>query len=205
MALGTLSALETSIASWLARDDLTSVIPDAIALCEADFTRRIRVRQMEGRADSTASTQFEALPPDFLEMRSIRILSPDPGLPLDLVSPDYIDARWPDSTTTGRPQCFAIVGPEFKLGPAPDATYTLELDYYAFTPLSVSAPTNWLLTSHPDVYLYGSLLKIAPFTRKPGDMWQPLYDGAIADLIAADQRARWPMGKMVARPSGSTP
>ena len=28
------------------------------------------------------------------------------------------------------------------------------------------APTNWLLTKHPDVYLYGALLESAPYTKE---------------------------------------
>lgn len=211
MALATLTDLEASIATWLARPDLTAQIPDFIALCEADLLWNpespLRVRQMEGRADSTASTQFEALPPDFLEMRSLRIVSPTPGLPLELVTPDYIIEHWPDPSATGRPTCFAIVGPEIMLGPAPDSTYTLELDYYAFTKLSPGSPTNWLLTDHPGIYLFGTLLQARDFVRGGGSAatWQEKYDRALAGLVAGDLRARWPAGKMVARSSGSTP
>ena len=46
------------------------------------------------------------------------------------------------------------------LGPSPDATYSLILNYYQKIPaLSGSQATNWLLTDHPDVYLFGSLLQ----------------------------------------------
>ncbi len=47
MALSTFSDLKTSVASWLARDDLTSVIPDCITLSEAKFNRHLRVADME--------------------------------------------------------------------------------------------------------------------------------------------------------------
>lgn len=213
MTLATYTDLQTSVASWLARSDLTAQIPDLIALCEADFLatktsddKILRVRQMEGRADATASTQYFAVPPDFLELRSLRIVSPDPGKRLDFATQDYIIGRWPNSTFFSRPRVFAIVGPEIMLGPAPDATYTLELDYYAFTKLSVAAPTNWLLTSYPAIYLYGTLMQSAPFTRADARMatWQGLYDRAVSGLIAADERARWG-GKLVSRTDTATP
>lgn len=210
MALATYTDLQTSIGSWLARTDLTSIIPDLITLCETDFMSTLRVRQMEGRADSPtgggSTASAVALPPDFLEMRTVRVLSPAPGNTLDLVSPDYITSHWA-TTDSGPPRVFTIVGPEIILGPAPDAVYTLELDYYAFTPLSVAAPTNWLLTSFPGVYLYGSLLKAMPYTRNDARAatWQGMFDDAIGKLMAADLRARWPMGKLVSRPYGSTP
>ena len=42
MALNTYTALKTSIADFLNRDDLTSVIPDFIALAEAQINRDVR-------------------------------------------------------------------------------------------------------------------------------------------------------------------
>tara|TARA_R110002126_G_scaffold101090_2_gene232962 strand:+ start:154 stop:333 length:180 start_codon:yes stop_codon:yes gene_type:complete len=47
MALDNYSNLKTSIANFLARDDLTTEIDDFIDLTEADFNRRLRVRAME--------------------------------------------------------------------------------------------------------------------------------------------------------------
>ena len=44
MALNNYSNLQTSIANFLARDDLTTEIVDFIALTEADFNRRLRIQ-----------------------------------------------------------------------------------------------------------------------------------------------------------------
>lgn len=66
MALDTYANLQTAIANFLARDDLTTEIVDFIKLTEADFNRRLRVRAME-----TVNTSFsidaetEALPTGF--------------------------------------------------------------------------------------------------------------------------------------------
>ena len=52
MAITNYTQLQSSIASWLLRDDLTAVIPDFITLAEAQFNREIRNRKMIKRARS---------------------------------------------------------------------------------------------------------------------------------------------------------
>ena len=47
MAISTYGELQTSVANWLDRDDLTARIPEFIALCESMVIRPLRVRGME--------------------------------------------------------------------------------------------------------------------------------------------------------------
>ena len=42
MALTTFAGLKSSIADWLNRSDLTTQIPDFIALAEADFNAKVK-------------------------------------------------------------------------------------------------------------------------------------------------------------------
>ena len=49
MAITTYDELKTSVADFLNRDDLTSVIPDFITMAEADLNRNVRHWRMEGR------------------------------------------------------------------------------------------------------------------------------------------------------------
>jgi hypothetical protein len=53
MAISTYSELQSSMADFLNRSDLTSVIPTFIALGEARMNRDIRHWQMENRASTT--------------------------------------------------------------------------------------------------------------------------------------------------------
>ena len=46
MSLSTYSDLQTSIANYLARSDLTSQIPDFITFAENRLRRELRIRQM---------------------------------------------------------------------------------------------------------------------------------------------------------------
>ena len=51
-----------------------------------------------------------------------------------------------------------------RFGPAPDTSYTGYLSYYkSFGALSDSNTTNYILTNHPGIYLYGSLYHAANF------------------------------------------
>ena len=58
MAITTYSELKDAVGDWLNRDDLTSVIPNFIALAEAQFNRTIRHRKMVTRSDATLDTPY---------------------------------------------------------------------------------------------------------------------------------------------------
>jgi hypothetical protein len=64
--------------------------------------------------------------------------------------------------------------------------------YYAKIPtLSDSVTTNWLLTYHPDIYLYGALLHSAPYLKEDerASTWAALYSAAVARVNTASSRS----------------
>jgi len=67
MALSTYTELKASVADWLNRTDLTTIIPDFIALAEAQIERTLRTRQMIVRTTASIDTEYSAVPADFLE------------------------------------------------------------------------------------------------------------------------------------------
>lgn len=189
MALTTYDELKASIAAWLRRSDLTSAIPDFIALAEAQMNRRLRVRPMVARATASLGDEYSAAPSDFIAPISLT-LDADPVIPLEYVSPERIvqleAMEW--EGRQGRPAFWSIVGTEFRFYPAPEAAYTGELTYWQKIPaLSDSNTSNWVLENHPDAYLYGALLQSAPYLRSDDRIsaWSPLYLQAIADIERA--------------------
>lgn len=189
MALANYTDLKASIASWLPRSDLTSLIPDFIALAEAAFNRELRTLQQETRATFTISGEFVAVPNDFLEVRSLQ-LDTDIRAMLECVAPD---AGVDGYTVAGTPRKFAISGGTIRFAPVPDATYSATLIYYAkIPPMSLNA-TNWLLTAYPDLYLYTSLYYAAVHTRDQelGAAMKPLSDELMGRLNASSRRSRW--------------
>jgi hypothetical protein len=202
MALSTYAELKTSIGDWLNRSDLTNAIPDFISLAEAQVERTLRTRQMIVRANASFDAQYGAVPADFLETKSLKLTSTNPQTPLEFLSIDALDNKASEYTGSGKPRFFGVVGGQFRLVPVPDATYTTELTYYAkLTKLSNSVTANWLLTSSPDIYLYGALLQAAPYLQDDAriQVWSSLYDRAMSELQTADDRGASSGGALLTR------
>lgn len=202
MALSTYTELKASIADWLNRSDLTAIIPDFISLAEAQVERTLRTRQMIVRDTLTFSTEYGSIPSDYLESKSLKLTSTNPQTPLSFLTIDAMDEQASHYTASGRPRFFTVVGDQFRIKPTPDGTYTAELTYYAkLAKLSSSVATNWLLTSSPDVYLYGSLLQAAPYLQDDAriQVWATLYERALNDLRVADDRGATSGGSLLTR------
>lgn len=204
MALTNYTTLKTSIADWLNRDDLTSVIPDFIAMAEAQFNRRIRHWRQLKRATAEITGQYTDLPSDWMELHNVQ-LNASPPYRLQYVSPDEADTYRYDyyGSTTGKPLKFTIIGNTIELVPTPDTTYTVEISYYSrLAALSDTNATNWLLTNYPDIYLYGSLLQAAPYLHDDArvGMWESQFEKYMEDLRLEDWGSKWHGGNINARP-----
>lgn len=194
---GTYTGLKASIADYLNRSDLTAAIPDFIALAEAQISRRLLmagpVRRMLVRADATISTEFGTVPFDFMAANTF-YFTEDNTKQLQFCSPDQINEKKSNSwITAGKPKFFAVVGAEFQFFPAPEQAYAAELTYWQRLPaLSLTNPTNWLLTINPDAYLYGALLQSAPYLKDDDRVavWSGAFMTILADICAADKLER---------------
>lgn len=164
------ASLQTAIAAWLHRSDLTSVIPDFIANAEAIMSAKLKSRSMENRATltATAGNAYVALPTDMVEARRLVFTSSDPNYTLRYVTPDELTKLYPFASQQGIPQEWTVIGPNAQFGPVPSSAYTFELTYLQRIPaLSGSNTTNWVLTSNPNVYLYGALAEACNYIRDP--------------------------------------
>tara|TARA_Y100000004_G_scaffold58336_1_gene64961 strand:+ start:30 stop:656 length:627 start_codon:yes stop_codon:yes gene_type:complete len=193
MAITTYSELKTAIANWLDRTDLDDRIPEFIQLAEARHRRDFKIRRMETRvtANTIADTEYYSLPDNFTAMRNIQ-LNTDPKTPLEYLTPEQMD-RIKGGSTKGKPKAYSIIGNSFQLRPIPDGVYEIEMLYYKyFTALSDSNTTNDMLTYHPDLYLYGSLVEAEPYLQndKRIQTWAGFYDRAKQDLITTNERDR---------------
>jgi hypothetical protein len=192
MALDTFAGLKTTIADYLNRDDLTSIIPSFITLAEAKFNRKLRVRQMVKRANATVDTQYFAFPADFLQAKEFQ-LNTNPITYLQYVTQNQGDYGSQNIyISAGKPQYYTIIGSQIEVIPTPDTSYTGELTYYGKIPaLSESNTSNWLLAYAPDLYLYGALLEATPYLKDDERLgtWSSLYTNSLGDIEVADQRA----------------
>jgi len=192
MALTNYSSLKTSIANWLNRSDLTSEISDDfIKLVEADFNSKLRVRKMIAQTSFTIDSETEALPTGFLQVRDMYILSGSTKYPLRYMTPSQMD-QVKGTSQTGLPLAYTILGDTFRFMPRPDSNYTAYINYYkGFDALSDTNTTNYILTSHPSIYLYGSLFHAANFlggvNPQQVQTWQQMYATSLERLEQNDR------------------
>lgn len=194
MPFASYSELKTTVANYLARSDLTSVIPDFIRLAEERLRRDIRTRQMliVATASTTGGDSTVGLPTDFLEMRDIH-LNTNPVTTLRYKAPNsfYAESR---VTEGGKPIDYTILGSEIQLAPSPDGTYVLQMLYYGKPPLlSSTNASNIFLANYPDALLYASLAEAEPYLMNDARIqtWATLYDRAVTAITNSDQSSEY--------------
>lgn len=188
MAINTPTNIKLAVGSFLNRSDLSSLVPDFIELAQAKINRDVRVPQMLTRSDlATVDGQYETVPTGWLETQRYSLLT-TPLHQLKYLSPEEMDYnRQFVGGSSGRPLYFSVVADSFEFLPTPDGTYAATHTYYAALDLTT---TNWLLTSHPDIVLYGALCEAEPYVmhdeRLP--LWKASYTAAVASLNKSGER-----------------
>ena len=193
MALTNYTGLKASIADFLNRDDLTSVIPDFVALAEAQINRDIRHWKMEARSSGqqSAADEYMQIPADWVETIRLHLTGTGTSV-VNLVSRDAMaDKRAAQENAAGTPRMYTHADGQFQLYPTPDATTNFELLYYQKIPSLITNTDNWLLLEAPDVYLYGALLHSAPYLAEDARLavWAQLYSAAIQRLNQTSEDA----------------
>lgn len=194
MAITTYTELKTAVADWLNRTDLTAVIPSFIALAESQFNQEERLRNQKSivRATATFNAEYEALPGDYLEMLNLTNQTTVPFQKVQFLSLNQWDDYKRDFTTLQVPKYYTIVGNQLQLLPVPGSDIVAEMIYYAKIPsLSDTNPDNWLLTNHPEVYLYGTLIQAAPYLKDDDRIatWNAMLEKSLDNIHQADDRA----------------
>lgn len=179
--------------------DISHVYPRLIGLAELKLNRGLRVAGMETTSMITLTEGDGTLPDDFLEAREVKNAS---GIPIRAVSLEQLTNSYMDRS--GTPAGYAIVGSTIKVRPTADQD--IGVTYYSkIPPLTVTAPTNWLLSKAPDVYLYALVNEIAIWKRdvEAATAAQQLLLLAINGLKVEDERSRWGNSQVVV--GGVTP
>lgn len=191
MAIGTYSELQSAVADFLNRDDLTLIIPTFISLAEAQMDRDIRHWRMESRSSITLDSEYVDLPADWIETISLNAGNTNP---IKLASRESIaDKRIDSQDTAGTPRFYAHIAGKLELYPTPDDSYTGEILYYAkIEALSDSNTTNWLLTYYPDAYLYGALIHSAPYLQEDerSVLWAQMYGATVQKINQSSDLAK---------------
>ena len=196
MAITNYTNLQTAIADFLNRDDLTSVIPTFIQLAEAQMQREIRHWKMETRASGqqSAGDQYMQIPTDWLETIRLHLTGNGTSAVTMTSRAAMADIRAKnEDASTVAPYLYCHADSQFELYPTPSEDTDFELLYYQKIPDLASNTTNWLLSDAPDVYLYGSLLHSAPYLAEDARVavWAQMYSAAVQNVNSASEQARY--------------
>lgn len=190
MALSTYAQLQSAVADWLERGDLTARIPDFIALAEARFNRVLRLRLMETEAALTLASggRKVTLPIGFREPIALWRTSSQARCALRYVDPAAMEV----SFAPGPPTCWTLDGPDLAFDRPADRAYDLTLRMLGRLALSDAAPTNGLLADYPDLYLFGALAEAAPYLRDADllNLVLARLDAALSEARAKEARAK---------------
>lgn len=187
------SSLVEKIQLWMDRgSDLDAQLPTFISLIEPYLNRTLRTPEMEAVTYPALVNGGFTLPADCLAVRSVGMN----GRTLDTMSPGELAQAYgtPAGILTGWPKAYAITGRAVAIGPVGGPMTNATLVYWQRIPnLTLAAPTNWLLTTHPDVYLYGALAQAAGYIDNPDGVakWSTLFQAAVDSVTEQASKARW--------------
>ena len=190
MAITSYSTLQTEIANWLHRSDLTTYIQTFISLGEDRIYRDLRVGAMETALSDTISSGVIAVPADYLELKFAYVVDTNSYI-LQRLTPDALYQRYPERTSSSSPRYIAREGTNFIFGPYPNSNYTIKGVYYArLTKLSDSNTTNWFITDAPNLLLFSSLCEAAPFMQNDDriGIWESKYNEIAQRVQTEDDR-----------------
>lgn len=179
MSITTYSELQSAVAGWIKRSDLTARIPDFIRLAEIRLKSVVDLRVLETTTDlsTTPSSATIALPSDFKSPIALWIADINPQEQLGQLLPQSM----PFNTTPNRPQYWCIDDHTIRFQCPANSTYPIKFRYSQLFELSDTNTSNYVLTDFPDVYLFGALFEAADYTQddKNAGKWNAKFLDAV--------------------------
>ncbi len=193
MAIATYADLQTTVALWLHRTDLTAQVVDFITLAESEINTDMRMRLMESDEPLTlaAGATTIALPARYLEPIQLDIvIAAQDNRELRYQTPKQMQVL----ATTGsaaEPDFWTINGANIEFPSPADKAYALLFRMLKGFDIATTS-TNELLTKYPGIYLYGTLLQAAPYIVNDARIavWQGMFDRLKAKAIKSEARTR---------------
>lgn len=205
MSFANYSEFVTSLQTFMDNTDANAQTDVFIAMAHARLNRTLRLDDMEvvAEASTVAGDRWVTKPAGYLGMRRLKLnYGSSQVRGLDYVTPGEIDDT-PAYNAQGTPAVFTIVNNRIRLGPIPNAVFTLELAYYkAVDTLDATTTTsNAFLTEVPDLLLYACCVEAGVWMRD-GEMkqyWQEQYNARMEEVKADDEMGKFPSGQLAMR------
>lgn len=195
MAIADYSTLQTAVANWLARADLTNNIPDFIQLGEKRIWRDIKHPLM-----ITSDTEFLSSGSpyasgrivlssyqDLISLISLRVTYGGIEIDLEPLPPSQLTNESLNTAPRGYVMTEANI---YIVGGAGDEQYSMQY-WSSGNPVSDSNPGK--IAQWPDLYLYAALLESAPFLKQDNriGVWAQGYQNAVDAINRIGVEARF--------------
>lgn len=193
MSLGTYDELQAATVDWMKRAGQLGNAPDWVSLAEAKLNRELGpVETDASRTGTLDSRNISISALSIVEPLSLWVMAPDSlkerevqrQAPANMAYSDYSGApgQWVMDSETN-----------IKLDRPCDQEYAFRFRFKQRFALSDAAPTNWLLTNHPDIYLAACLMWGAGYNESwsNGQIWKSILDEgipAVKNVIAQQKR-----------------
>jgi hypothetical protein len=194
MAITNYGTLKTAVANFakpstsLPAAETASRIPEYIANSRAELQRiliKAKFRKLDNLTTSLAVTSGVAtIPSGFQAVKSLRQNAS--GYERITYQPiDRIESF--NYAETGEPRHYDRVGDTLVFWPATTTTVRMRWTG-SLTVLSADGDTDWLITSHPDLSLYGALLEadLRLDLEEMRGKWEAAYTRKLGDMLATD-------------------
>lgn len=190
MAISTYSELKTAIATWAKRSDLTALLPDFVRLAELRIGRDFAPRGIELEVElvTVAASRYVALPDGMSNPLGLWLKAYTPRVAVIQRLPAELEV----STVAGYPDYWAVDGANIAFDKPASAAWAIDFRYVAPFALSDAAPTNYVLTNHPDIYLFAALIEAAWYAedRESAGLYQQRYQAAVQAAQSVENDAK---------------
>jgi hypothetical protein len=158
MPFSTYSELQSAITDWMDRADLSGNAADFITLAEARLNRELEAVETTTTLTGTISSRQ-------IDISALSVIEPIGLFMRESSSDDDEDeivykapGTFPYEYDNDEPAFYTILGDNIEFDCPLDQAYPFRFHYRGRFALSEAAPTNALLTDHPDVYLAASIM-----------------------------------------------
>jgi len=177
------STLQSAVARWLARADLTASIPDFIQLAETRMNFDLKLSPQQAQASGTSSGGIITPPNGCRQIQSLLII-------LDGVQRAIYPVPVEQASNANLivlPIGYTMINGVINLVGSTDTDYVLT--YYTGIPSLGTDPgsaQNWLIIAAPNMYLYATLLEASVYLRD--DQRTALFGQGYQTALAAMQK-----------------
>lgn len=193
-----LAQLQEKIGDWLQVN--TERLPNTVRTDLLNMAQRellegnaLHFGEATGSFDTVVGQEGYALPDDFILPGRLLYVGANRVREIDFVSRDQFLNGYFGATGTGFPRHFTTFEGEWKIGPLPDAVYTVTFDYRAhLADLSDANPSNAFTTEAWEVLLYKALILSSDYTIEDPrtGLWEKRYQAAYDRLLVREGRRK---------------